>query len=158
MDNTTNNLMLNAFMEAVNAHISSIVEARLNKLLSALPALFVADVDAKVIDIYSNHSIMGTLDKALEQRLDEKIREAVNEHTSNNDHKSRDDIAEIAQEVVEDSDGSAAFEAKVLTVLKENSYTDEEYVDGIFNDGSSMFVDAVRSVLENEITLKVTVG
>jgi hypothetical protein len=78
--------LLETILSAINTHIDQQVEAKLNNVMQA-------------------HTTIKQIDEGFEARIQELIAEAVGDHESEQDHPTRDDIAEqigdqVGQEIV----------------------------------------------------------
>ena len=78
--------LLNTILNAINTHINLQVEAKLNNVLQS-------------------HATMKQIDEGFQERIEDLIAEAVLNHEGEQEHNTRDDIAEqvgdrVSQEVV----------------------------------------------------------
>lgn len=172
MENTTNPLFA-AVTAAVDAHINSLIEARLKTINEAAITEYVQKaITARLGDTSTNMQIMATLDAQLEAKIKGMIDAAIYEHNDSKDHPTSEAIRSVVddmdltdnltskiEEIVGETDMSSNLESAIESYLDDHNYAKEEYVDEKLdniedNDG---FKSAVRDTVR-EMNFEVTVA
>lgn len=111
---TTQPTLLETILSAINTHIDQQVEAKLNAVMQA-------------------HTTIKQIDEGFEARIQELIAEAVDDHETTQDHHTRDDVASIVEDNVQQ---------EVQTQMRDfdfNSHLHDAITDYDFDDKIDSF-------------------
>ena len=104
-------------------------------------------VERKVNEIMQNHSTLNFIDDAFSDRIREIAKELVDEHESDNDHESRDDVSDTVATHIAHHDFSDTIRRSVEEILSDGDYATEERVEEMI--GEHDFEESVKEVLRN---------
>ena len=162
MENTTpSNPLFAVIQTAVDAHINSLIEARLKTINEAAITDYVnravaaqvkAHVEASIRESLANTQVLATLDLEFERKVKTIVHEAFEEHKQSEDHPTNDDI----RNVVEDMDLTSNLTEKIEEIVDEKI---EEYVDEKMDnlEDADGFKSAVKDVVK-DMNFEITVA
>lgn len=139
--------LLETILSAINTHIDQQVEAKLNNVLQA-------------------HATMMQIDEGFEDRIAEMISAALSEHESEQDHHTRDDIAEqvgdrVNQEVTQQI-RNHDFSNELYDVITDYDFDDkfdaydfDDKIDEWKDKNDILDSDQVREMVEEILEEKI---
>lgn len=120
--------LLTELLSAVNAHINQLVDARVNAIFEA-------------------HATMKQLDDQWEQRIRGYIQESMDEHETDYDHPTNDDISDTVATHIAHIDLTNQIQNAVQEILSDGDYPNEERVTEMIDEAD--IEDRVKEVLRN---------
>jgi hypothetical protein len=123
-----------------------------NDLLQNILAVLVKHIDArvesKVNEIFQSHATMSLIDERTKEMLKDLVDESINEHESDNEHLTNDDIVETIATHIAHTDFTPQVQSAVSDILSDGDYVTEDRVVDIVTDEID-FEEKVKEVLRN---------
>lgn len=119
----------------------------LYKLLAVIENHVNELVQKKVNEIFESHATLTLISDATEFRLKEIVTELIDEHESDNDHPSRDDISDDIATHIAHTNFDELVRGAVETLLSDGDYATEERVQEMIDEHD--FEESVKEVLRN---------
>lgn len=120
--------LLTNLLDSINAHITQLVDARINQIFEA-------------------HATVKHLDEQWEERIKGFVQEAMDEHTSDYDHPTNDDISDIVGTHVAHVNFYDSIKQSVEEIINDGDYTTEDRVTEMIDEAD--ISDQVKEVLRN---------
>ena len=105
-------------------------------------------VEAKVNDIMQSHATMALIDEKTEERIREIAKDLMDEHESDYEHNSTDDISDTVATYVHNIDLADKVKYAVQECMSDGDYVTEDRVVDIVTDEID-FEEKVKEVLRN---------
>lgn len=105
-------------------------------------------VERKVNEIMQSHATMALIDDKTEERIAAIVEEKMDEHTSDYEHHSTDDISDTVATYVAHHDFSNNVKQAVEEIMNDGDYVTEDRVVDIVTDEID-FEEKVKEVLRN---------
>ena len=121
--------LLTELLSAVNAHINNLVDARVNQIFEA-------------------HATVKQLDEQWEERIKGFVQEAIDEHETDYDHPTNDDISDTVATHIAHIDFTDNIRRSVEEILSDGDYATEDRVIDIVTDELDI-EEKVKEVLRN---------
>ena len=119
----------------------------LYKLLAVIETHVNQLVERKVNEIFDSHATMALINEKTEEHIREIAKELVDEHESDNDHESRDDISDTVATHISQYEFGDQIRRSVEEILSDGDYATEERVEEMI--GEHDFEESVKEVLRN---------
>ena len=142
------NTLLANIINAINIHIDARVTETVNKL-----------IDKRIEEIMGNHHTMQWMNEDFERRVreisqnvaDDAAQIAVSEHERNAEHNGEDNIYDIVQSAIANTDFEEQIKHSVHQILHDDDYCTEERVIELAGDACADidFDEKVKEVLRN---------
>ena len=142
------NTLLANIINAINIHIDARVTETVNKL-----------IDKRIEEIMGNHHTMQWMNEDFERRVreisqnvaDDAAQIAVSEHERNVEHNGEDNIYDIVQSAIANTDFEEQIKHSVHQILHDDDYCTEERVIELAGDACADidFDEKVKEVLRN---------
>lgn len=104
-------------------------------------------VERKVVQIFESHATLTLISDATEFRLKEIVTELIDEHISDYEHNSTDDINDTVATYVDHYDHSNNIKQAVHEIMSDGDYATEERVQEMIDEHD--FEESVKEVLRN---------
>lgn len=104
-------------------------------------------VDARVNAIFEAHATMKQLDDQWEQRIRGYIQESMDEHETDYDHPTNDDISDTVATHIAHIDFTENIRRSVEEIINDGDYPNEERVTEMIDEAD--IEDRVKEVLRN---------
>ena len=146
------NTLLANIINAINIHIDARVTETVNKL-----------IDKRIEEIMGNHHTMQWMNEDFERRVreisqnvaDDAAQIAVSEHERNEEHNGEDNIYDMVQSAVANTDFEDQIKRAVDQILHDDDYCTEERVTELAEDAindidwDEKIKDGLRSIIAN---------
>lgn len=146
------NTLLANIINAINIHIDARVTETVNKL-----------IDKRIEEIMGNHHTMQWMNEDFERRVreisqnvaDDAAQIAVSEHERNEEHNGEDNIYDMVQSAIANTDFEEQIKHSVHQILNDDDYVDESRAEEIANnaieeiDWDEKIKDGLRSIIAN---------
>lgn len=142
------NTLLANIINAINIHIDARVTETINKL-----------IDKRIEEIMGNHHTMQWMNEDFERRVreisqnvaDDAAQIAVSEHERNEEHNGEDNIYDMVQSAIANTDFEEQIKHSVHQILNDDDYCTEERVIELAGDACAEidFDEKVKEVLRN---------
>ena len=119
----------------------------LTKLLAVFNEHIDQQVEAKVNQIMQSHATMALIDEKTEERIKEIAKDLMDEHESDYEHHSTDDISDTVATYVNHTDWSGVIRRSVEEIISDGDYPTEERVQEMMDDID--LEEKVKDVLRN---------
>jgi len=125
------NTLLANIIHAINIHIDARVTETVNKL-----------IDKRIEEIMGNHHTMKWMNEDFERRVreisqnvaDDAAQIAVSEHERNEEHNGEDNIYDMVQSAIANTDFEDHIKHSVNQILRDDDYCTEERVTELAED------------------------
>jgi hypothetical protein len=123
----------------------------LYKLLAVIETHVNQLVERRVNDIMQSHATLALIDEKMEDRLREIAKELVDEHESDNDHATGDDVRDTVATEINEHDFSSSIKQAVYEILSDGDYATEERVEEMLaeHEADIDIEEKVKDVLRN---------
>lgn len=122
-------------------------ELLIAQVLTAFDSYIVRVVDQRVNQIFEAHATMKQLDDQWEQRIRGYIQESMDEHETDYDHPTNDDISDTVATHIAHIDLTNQIQNAVHEIITDGDYPNEERVTEMIDEAD--IEDRVKEVLRN---------
>jgi len=104
-------------------------------------------VERKVVEIFQSHATMSLIDEKTEQRIVDIVDAAINEHESDYDHPSNDDVSDLVATHINHYNFEEMLRSAVEQIVSDGDYATEERVQELIDEHD--YEESVKEVLRN---------
>lgn len=104
-------------------------------------------VERRVNSILETHATLKLLDEKTELRITQIVEELIDEHVSDYDHTTTDEVSDMIATHIAHTDFTPQVESSVRDLLNDGDYTDEDRVRELIDEHD--FEESVKEVLRN---------